>query len=57
MRAVNMAMGLVMVMCMVMIVVAVGAMDMGLLGHLCLLRKIIAGNYLTTVVQMQVMPE
>jgi hypothetical protein len=32
---VNMAMGLVMVMCMVMIVVAVGAMDMGLLGHLC----------------------
>jgi hypothetical protein len=57
MRAVDVALGLVMVMCMVVIVVAVGAMDMGLLGHLCLLRNIIAGNYLTTAIQMQVMPE
>lgn len=55
--AVNMAVVVVVVMGMVVIVVAVGAMDMGLLGHLHLLRNKIAGNYLTTAIQMQVMTQ
>lgn len=45
MRAVHMAV-MVVAMIMFMIVVAVGAMDMGLLGHARLLRKIFTGNYL-----------
>ena len=44
-------------MAMVVIVVAVRAMDMGLLGHLVLLRNKIAGNYLTPAIQTQVMTE
>jgi hypothetical protein len=54
-RAVNVA--VVMVVMVVMIVVAVRAMNMGLLGHLGLLRNIIAGNYLTTARQVQVVAE
>ena len=53
-RAVYMAMVMVVV---IMIVVAVRAMDMGLLGHLGLLRNKIAGNYLTTARQVQVAGE
>lgn len=45
MRAVNMAVVIV-AMIIFMIVVAVGAMNVRLLGHARLLRKIFTGNYL-----------
>lgn len=52
-RAMHMA--LVMIMrVMVMIVIAVGAMNVGLLGHRGLLRNEIGGNYLTLAQQVQV---
>lgn len=45
MRAVHMAV-VIMIMIMLMIVVAVRAMDVRLLGHARLLRKVFARNYL-----------
>ncbi len=50
-RAVNMAMVVIM---MVVIVVAVRAMDMGLLGHCGSLRDKIAGNYHAIALQVHV---
>jgi uncharacterized membrane protein YuzA (DUF378 family) len=50
-----MHMAVVMIMrVMVMIVIAVGAMNVGLLGHRGLLRNEIGGNYLTLAQQVQV---
>lgn len=51
-RAVHMA---VVVIMMIVTVVAVWAMNMGLLGHCWLLRFEIAGHYLTTAAQVQVL--
>lgn len=56
MRAVYVTVVMIVVV-MVVIVVAVRAMNVGLLGHLGLLRDKIAGNYLTTARQVQVAGE
>ena len=53
-RAMYMAVVVIMVVVMVMVVVAVGAMNVGLLGHRGLLRNEIGGNYLTLAQQVQV---
>jgi len=52
-RAMHMAVVMIMRV-MVMIVIAVGAMNVGLLGHRGLLRNEIGGNYLTLAQQVQV---
>lgn len=54
-RAVHVAMIVVMVM--VVIMVAVRTVNVGLLAHCGLLRKKIAGDYLTTAAQVQVAGE
>lgn len=54
MRTVNMAMVVIVV---VMIVVAVGAMDMRLLGHYGLLRDKIAGNYHAITLEVHVLAD
>lgn len=56
MRAVHMAV-IVMAMIMVVIVVAVRAVNMRLLGHARLLRKIFAGNYLAIALHVHASAE